>query len=73
MIWGEMTGAQAFRRNTIVHVIAGMKTDRLTLSRHVRIAMLIDDAPHSEINPSTANYKNGFWKLNAIDSQNEFG
>jgi hypothetical protein len=73
MSWGEMTGAQALRRNTIVHVIAGIKTDRLTLSRHVRIMMLIDDAPHSETYPYSANYKNEFWKSNVIDSQNEFG
>jgi len=72
MSWGEMTGAQAFSRNTIVHIIAGMKTDRLTVSQHVRIMMLIGDAPHSEINLSHANYKNGFWKLNVIDSQIEF-
>jgi hypothetical protein len=50
MSWGEMTGAQAFSRNTIVHTIAGVKTDRLTVSQRDRIMMLIGDAPSSEIN-----------------------
>jgi hypothetical protein len=70
MSWGEMTGAQALARSAKANVIAGMKIDRLKATQPVRSMMFIDDAPRSGINPSIANYNNGFRELNVIDSQN---